>query len=416
VGAALLDPPAVRPRYATFTRLVGPGGAIDQAVATYFPRPGSYTGEDVVEVSAHGSPVLLREILRLAIAAGARLAEPGEFTLRAYLNGRIDLVQAEAVADLVESVTPLQARLAFDQLQGTLTTAIAPIEAGIFDLNARLEASLDFPDEGYHFVDPAGAAFEIAARIAQVDTLLRNAVRGRLVREGRQAVIVGRTNAGKSTLFNFLAGAERAIVTSIPGTTRDLLTELVDIDGVPITLVDTAGIRESSDVVEAEGVARARQAVATADLRIFVLDRSRPLEREAEAIAGGGAPSLVVVNKCDLPPRWSLDDLPATDPVVPISLKTGEGLDDVRPALARVLAGDGLRSDAPAVTNVRHIALLEQCRRALARAADAAAGRASEEFVLADLHEARAALEEITGRRAPDEMLAHIFARFCIGK
>ncbi len=258
IAAALTGRERFEPRHATLVR-IGARDASDQAILTSFPAPASYTGQDVVEISAHGSPVLLHAIVRSAIDAGARLAEPGEFTLRAYLHGRMDLVQAEAVQDLVAAVTPLQARTAFDQLEGTLTERIKSIDAALFDLSTRLEASLDFAGEGYHFVEPGLVASEIEGIIASIDTLLGDAQAGRMVREGAQVVIVGRPNAGKSTLFNALAGSGRAIVTDIPGTTRDLLTEIVDIGGLAVTLVDTAGIRtEPSDVVETEGIARAR--------------------------------------------------------------------------------------------------------------------------------------------------------------
>ena len=218
----------LQPRHATFTKLTD---AIDQVVATYFPAPASYTGDDVVELSAHGSPVVLRAIVSAAIGRGARLAEPGEFTLRAFLNGRIDLMQAEAVNDLIEAATPLQARAAFDQLDGTLTRAIAGIDATLFDLIARLEASVDFPEEGYHFVEPGALAQAIDGLIERTAALLGDARRGRLIREGLQIAIVGEPNVGKSSLFNALAGASRAIVTDVPGTTRDLVTEVVDIEG-----------------------------------------------------------------------------------------------------------------------------------------------------------------------------------------
>ena len=227
----------------------------------------------MVELSAHGSPVVLRAIVAAAIECGARLAEPGEFTLRAFLNGRIDLMQAEAVADLIDAVTPLQARAAFDQLQGTLTRAIGEIDAALFDLIARLEASVDFPEEGYHFVEAGELAAAIDRLIARLGALLAGARRGRLVREGLQIAIVGKPNVGKSSLFNALAGASRAIVTDVPGTTRDLVTEVVDLDGLRVTLVDTAGLRETGDAVEAEGVDRARQAQSVADLILFVVDR-----------------------------------------------------------------------------------------------------------------------------------------------
>jgi tRNA modification GTPase len=228
---------AFEPRHATFAHIVEPAGQddaprlLDQVVVTLFAGPHSYTGDDVVEISAHGSPVVLQRVVELAMAAGARLAEPGEFTLRAYLNGRIDLVQAEAVADLVDAVTPLQARAALDQLEGTLTGAIGRIDAAIFDLSARLEASLDFPDEGFHFITRDQTRAEIARIGGELAALSAEGRVGRVVREGRTVVIVGRPNAGKSSLFNALAGASRAIVTAVPGTTRDLLTERVDIGG-----------------------------------------------------------------------------------------------------------------------------------------------------------------------------------------
>src|SRR5262249_26210581 len=226
------------PRHATLTRIAG----TDDVVATYFPGPASYTGDDVVEVSAHGSPVVLRAIVRSAIDAGARLAEPGEFTLRAFLNSRIDLLQAEAVADLIDAVTPLQARAAFDQLRGTLTCAIAEVDSALFDLIARLEASIDFPEEGYHFVETGALAAALDGLIARTASLLASARRGRLIREGLQIAIVGKPNVGKSSLFNALVGSARAIVTEVPGTTRDLVTEVVDLDGLRVTLVDTAGL------------------------------------------------------------------------------------------------------------------------------------------------------------------------------
>ena len=230
--------------------------AHDDAVVVCFEAPHSYTGEHVAEISAHGNPLLLEGIVRAALRAGARLAEPGEFTLRAFLNGKRDLLQAEAVADLIEAATPLQARAAADQLHGTLTARIGAIDAQLFDLLARLEASLDFPDEGYHFVEPSAVATALTDVIASIDALLADAARGRLLRDGATVVIAGRPNVGKSSLFNALVGAERAIVTEVPGTTRDLVAERVDIEGLALTLVDTAGARDTSDRIEREGVAR----------------------------------------------------------------------------------------------------------------------------------------------------------------
>ncbi len=386
-------------------------------VVTLFESPHSYTGEHVVELSAHGSPIVLGSILRAAIAAGARLAEPGEFTLRAFLNQKLDLVQAEAVADLIDAVTPLQARAAFDQLEGTLTTAITAIENDLFDIMAKLEASLDFPEEGYHFVAPKEAGVAIAGLIARIDALLAQAARGRLVREGAAVAIVGAPNVGKSSLFNALLNANRAIVTAIPGTTRDLLTEQADIAGLSLSLIDTAGVRDTTDVVEQEGVARAKAAVSVADLTILMLDRSRPLTYDDRELLGVTAsrPRVVVWNKIDLPPSQPLEPL---DPVeaVAISATTGAGLDRLIAAIGVALGtGEALR-DRPQVTNVRHAVLLERARESLTGAVTALDSAVSEEFPLIDLQEAGAALQEITGRKTTDDLLRHIFERFCIGK
>jgi len=420
----------LKPRHATFGRFgvsppfspssrdeMGRSNASDHVVLTYFVAPSSYTGEDVVEVSAHGSPVVLGSILRAAIDAGARLAEPGEFTLRAFLNQKLDLVQAEAVADLIDAVTPLQARAAFDQLEGTLTTTITAIEKDLFDIVARLEASLDFPDEGYHFVAPKEASESIAAVIARVDALLAQAQRGRMVREGAAVAIVGTPNVGKSSLFNALLNANRAIVTAIPGTTRDLLTEQADIGGLSLSLIDTAGVRDTADVVEKEGVARAKAAVDVADLTIVLLDRSRPLSMDDRELLGitASKPRVVAWNKIDLPPSQPLEPL---DPIeaVAISATTGAGIDRLIAAIGNALGtGEALR-DRPQVTNVRHAVLLERAKESLTRAAIALESKISEEFPLLDLQEAGAALQEITGRRTSDDLLRHIFERFCIGK
>jgi tRNA modification GTPase len=340
------------------------------------------------------------------------------------------LVQAEAVADLVDAVTPLQARAAFDQLQGTLTRAIGEIDLELFDLIARLEASVDFPDEGYHFLEPGALAGAIDALRARTSALLASARRGRLVREGLHVAIVGRPNVGKSSLFNALAGAARAIVTDVPGTTRDLVTEVVDLDGLRVTLVDTAGLRDTGDVIEAEGVSRSKQAQRIADMVLIVLDRAEPLTGADEEIirAASGRPRLLVANKVDRPAAWSLEALDRFGcEAIQVSAASGEGLDAMRRRLAGALGIDVVQDDRPAITNVRHETLVRRADEALARAraaalADPSAGAGqsgaslSEEFVLADLQDARAALEEIAGRRVPDDLLAHIFAKFCIGK
>jgi tRNA modification GTPase len=407
----------LEPRRATFARTTPASGVADQVVVTYFEAPHSYTGEDVVEISAHGSPVLLRGLVAAAMARGSRLAEPGEFTFRAYLRGRIDLVQAEAVRDLVEAVTPLQARAAFDQLEGTLTARIRVIDERLFDLTARLEASLDFPDEGYHFVAPEEAQAELVAVASDLTSLLSSASRGRLIREGLLVAIAGRPNAGKSSLFNQLAGAGRAIVADQPGTTRDLLTERIEVDGVLLTIVDTAGVRAgASDAVEVEGIARAMAAHATASVILLVLDRSRPLMPDDRALLDTTATRMriVVANKSDLAPAWEADC--AGTRVVEVSARTGDGVDRLRAALLQAATQQEPSRDTPAVTNLRHVQLLERALEAVSRAGTAARLGVPEEFVLADVHDARAPLEEVTGARTPDDVLNAIFQKFCIGK
>jgi tRNA modification GTPase len=413
IARALTRIEQFEPRYATLTRIHAEPGPIDRALVTHFPAPHSYTGEAVVEISAHGSPVLLRAIVSAAMAEGARLAQPGEFTLRAYLNGQIDLVQAEAVRDLVDAVTPLQARAAFDQLEGTLTGRIADIHRALFDLTARLEASLDFSGEGYHFIDPVTTAADARAIATDIDALLREAQRGRLIREGITVVITGKPNTGKSSLFNRLAGAGRAIVTDIAGTTRDLLTENIEIAGVPVTLVDTAGLRvETTDVIEAEGIARARGARDVASVTLIVLDRSRPLDRDDEALLVETETQrrVIVANKSDLPAAWTRAD------AVHVSALDGTGLEQLGDTIVRLMGYDEDLRDTPAITNIRHVDLLARARQSLESAARAAQNGVPEEFVLTDIHEARGLLEQVTGTRTVDDVLERIFATFCIGK
>lgn len=405
------------PREATLTRVLldraGSPCIADQVVATWFPAPRSYTGEHVVELSAHGSPVVLRGILDGLVAAGARLARPGEFTLRAFLNGRIDLAQAEAVADLIDAATPLQAQTAFDQLQGTLSTRIEKVDGILLDLIARLEASLDFPDEGFHFIEPSEVAARIGELLVELDAVLSHEVRGRLIREGATVVITGRVNAGKSSLFNALVGQERAIVTDVPGTTRDLLTETIDLDGLAITLVDTAGERETLDEVEREGVSRAVRARAAADLMLIVVDSGEELtegdRRLLESSAGNAR--LVVASKADKTPKWKMDG------ALRVSTLENQGLRELRRAIIFLLTGDEGLQDAAAISNLRHVSLLKDVRSILARVSVAVCDESTpEEFVLVDLQRARASLAEVVGVGSSDETLDYIFDHFCIGK
>lgn len=421
IAGVLAPGPTLAARFATVRRLAAPlgdpsptttGAAIDQVVLTWFAAPASYTGDDVVEISAHGSPVLLDRIVRSAMRAGARLAAPGEFTLRAFLNGKLDLVQAEAVADLIDAVTPAQARLAFDQLDGTLSHALAAIGEALFDLRVRLEASLDFPDEGYHFVEPGAVARECEAVRERVSALLKTARRGRLLREGCTVALVGAPNVGKSLLFNALLGAGRAIVTPVAGTTRDLLTERCDIGGLAVTLIDTAGVRDSDEPIEREGIARARQAADSADVRVVVLDRSRRYDDGVSPEARADA-TVVIANKSDLPTAWTASDAPGA---IAASALTGQGLDAVRQAIVRAAVSVESLDDTPAIANARHTALLERVEARVGEAADQARSGEGEEIVLATLQDAFVALDEIVGKRSSEDVLRQIFARFCIGK
>ena len=427
---AILPRTTLEPRQSTLTSVVDPSRnhpRVDRVLVTFFPAPGSYTGEDVVEISGHGNPLLLRQIVSAVQHAGARLAEPGEFTFRAFLHGRMDLVQAEAVGDLIDAVTPLQARVAFDQLEGTVTAALSKIEHSVFDLVSRLEASVDFPDEGYHFIDHEAVARETRELSERVSRLLNDARRGRLVREGGQVVILGKPNVGKSTLFNQLLGVPRAIVTDVAGTTRDLLTETLEIAGIPITLVDTAGIRHTRDALEAEGVSRARRALDVARLALLVLDQSRPLDHDDRALLEETRSSerVLVINKSDLPPQWVPEDLSDPeyggddgDSVVRTSFAREDARSQavVREAVSHALMGGEELRDPPAITNLRHIELLERARVALLRAVEAAKAQSPEEFVLADLGDVQQALGEVTGTRTADDVLNRIFSEFCIGK
>jgi tRNA modification GTPase len=426
IASAMLElRTALQPRHATFARLkpcANGRQAGDEVIATWFEAPRSYTGQHVIEISAHGSVVVLDGIVRRAVAAGARLARPGEFTLRAFLAGKRDLVQAEAVADLIDAVTPLQARTAFDQLDGTLTRRIAALDGTLYALIAQLEASLDFPDEGYHFVEAGDVGRRLGAVIADLDNLLGEAARGRMIRDGATVVLAGRTNVGKSSIFNALAGAERAIVTAVPGTTRDLVSERIDLEGVLVTLVDTAGVREAVDVVEREGVARGAQAREVAALLLVVLDASEPLHADDRAVLQMTAhiSRVIVLNKCDAgdAPDWLPHICADRDSRrVQVSALTGLGLPQLRAAIVRSLSGGEALRESAAVSNVRHVVLLQDARRALSAARHGCEELGvPEEFVLADLQTARAALDEVVGRRTTDDLLRHIFERFCIGK
>ena len=395
---------------------------IDQALLTYFKRPRSYTREDVVEISCHGSPPLLYHILEIVLQAGARLAEPGEFTYRAFLHGRIDLVQAEAINDLINAKTHYQAELAYQQLRGELSRRLHSLDHRFLDLIARAEASIDFVDEDYLFITPQEMEHHLKELIEELSRLEQSYSQGRILREGISMAIVGSPNVGKSSLFNHFLAQERAIVTHLPGTTRDILMESVNIEGIPINFIDTAGMRESIDLIEKEGVRRSRQAIRQADVIIAMVDNSRPLTQEDLMIIDEIREKnfLLVINKIDLRTRIDLKKLPRWIPQprrVPISVKTGEGLPQFKEKIrTSILQGAMPPSDGHLLTNLRHKEIISQCLSSATQALKSLQQGLSEEFILLDLNQAYQKLGEITGRTTVEDVLNHIFANFCIGK
>jgi tRNA modification GTPase len=436
---------------------------LDQAVVTFFAAPNSYTGEDVVEIAAHGAPVLLEYIVRQCCAGGARLAEPGEFTQRAFLAGRIDLTQAEAVNDLIGSVTLEQARVAARQMGGSLARGVAPVKAELVGLIAEMEAGIDFAEDDIDVMAAERIATQIAAIHTPLEALERSFAYGRVVREGFRLAIVGRPNAGKSSLFNRLVERERAIVTAAPGTTRDTVSERVSMEGIPVELIDTAGLREGTDEAERLGIARTREAMAEADVVLLVVDATVGISQEDRAVLEQGAPGgssvLVAWNKSDLvagdhagakrkadssaaPPQR------ASSPGTPDALRndkqktlrndkqealrndnqegagavrtsalTGEGIGELRAAIVAAVAGSGGGLREPAMlTSLRQHQAVEQALRGLAAARLAAATGIPHEMLLLDLYESLRGLDALTGATTTEDVLRLIFSRFCIGK
>ncbi len=394
------------------------GAAVDQVVATFFEAPRSFTAEDVVELSCHGSPLILRFCVEAALRAGARMAEPGEFTLRAFANGRIDLPSAEAVRDLIEAATLRQAKLAVRQAGGSLARTLAPLKQQLLDLIARLEAGIDFGEDATSEIDVPGSGDilpTLDAVLAGVRRLVGSYSYGRYVHEGFMLAIVGRPNVGKSSLFNALLEQERAIVTEIPGTTRDLVSEHASIGGIPVRLVDTAGIRADAGRIEALGIERSYGALADADLALLVLDLSRPLSHEDEELLSkvqNSGPHLVVGNKCDLPPAGAPDFA-----VQRVSAKQGTGIAALRDAILDTLAPErDLAPESSIVTNARHAGLLRDCAEALEKARGAQLAGLPHELLLSDLYDALYPIDAITGLTTADDILHRIFNTFCIGK
>ncbi len=408
-------PPAWKPWSATLASLVDADGhTVDQVVVTYFAAPRSYTAEDVIEIACHGSPVVLRYALERLCQAGARLAEPGEFTLRAYLNGRVDLPQAEAIRDLIDATTLYQARVAAQQAEGSVSRRLKPVKEQLLELIALLEAGIDFAEDDIS-VAPAE---EILRRLdpveAAVAALAASFAYGKLVHEGFTLAIVGRPNVGKSSLFNGLLEQDRAIVTEIPGTTRDVVSETASLGGIPVKLLDTAGIRLGQDVVESLGIERSYQAMADADLTLVVVDASQRLTSEDEALIGrahSAGKALIVVNKSDLPPRAEVPGALA------VSALTGAGIEELRRAIVEAVAPRGrLEQEGGFITSLRHEQLLKESGEALAQARTAATVGIPHEMLLLDLYAALRPIDAITGATTADDILNRIFSTFCIGK
>ncbi|MBO2521173.1 MAG: tRNA uridine-5-carboxymethylaminomethyl(34) synthesis GTPase MnmE [Firmicutes bacterium] len=407
-------------------KVVDEGGRVlDEALVAVMRAPRTYTGEDVVEIHCHGSPVVLQQVLARLLQEGARPAEPGEFTKRAFLNGKLDLAQAEAVIDLVRAKSPKGAQIAAMQLEGRLSARVSAQREEILDLLAHLQAVIDYPEEGLVDVDPGEMKRRLERLVDEIDQLLAGADAGRIYRDGIRLAIVGRPNVGKSSLLNALLGEERAIVTPIAGTTRDVIEERALLGGIPFTLADTAGVRATDDPVEAIGVERTRQAVAGADLVLIVLDGSEALAPEdlevAELVrqAGAGARVLVAVNKCDLPrvlEQAAVERLAGPWPVVWVSAVTGEGLARLEETAAAQVLGQGGAPSAILVTRARHRGALAAARRALEDAGETIARGLPLDLVSVDLQEALEALGQVTGESVSEEVVARIFAQFCVGK
>jgi tRNA modification GTPase len=390
------------------------GRVIDRVVVTFFEAPRSYTAEDVVEVACHGSPVVLRHAVERALEAGARLAEPGEFTLRAFLNGRLDLPQAEAVRDLIEATTLYQARVAAQQVSGSVSRRIAPLKEQLLELIALLEAGIDFAEDDVSVAPAAEILRRLAPILQGVRSLAASFQYGGLVRQGLTLAIVGRPNVGKSSLFNCLLEQDRAIVTEIPGTTRDLVSETASIGGIPVKLYDTAGVRESTELVESLGIERTYQAMADADLTLVVVDISQPLTAGDEALIARAQVSrhLIVGNKCDL--GSSSTGILAC---VSVSALTGAGIPELREAILNAVAPAGaLEQETGFITSLRHERLLQKSAAALETAGAAVQSAIPHEMLLLDLYGALRPIDAITGATTADDILNRIFSTFCIGK
>jgi tRNA modification GTPase len=395
---------------------------LDEAVVTYFAAPHSYTGEDVVEIAAHGSPVILEALVGYALSEGARLAYPGEFTERAFLSGRIDLTQAEAVRDLIEAQTLYQAKVAAEQMEGALSRRIKPVKQQLVELIALLEAGIDFAEDDIEVAPAAAILARLAAARVALEPIAASFLHGRIVHSGLTLAIVGRPNAGKSSLFNRLVERERAIVTAAPGTTRDLVTERVSLGGIPVELVDTAGLREAEDEAEQMGIQKSREALAGADMVLLIFDATEtPLPEELELLrALEHRPAIVVENKIDLPralPRITASTITGTLlPVMRTSAVTGAGIGELKAQMLAMVCGAHGERESGMLTNLRQSQAVTAALEALSTAEHAVVEKVPHEMLLLDLYGALRQLDSLTGETTADDILNLIFSTFCIGK
>lgn len=395
---------------------------VDEVLVALMRAPRSYTTEDVVEVHCHGGIVVVQRVLQLVLAAGARLAEPGEFTKRAFLNGRIDLSQAEAIIDLIRSKTDTSMKMALKQVEGRLSSKIRSLRHTMIELLAHIEVTIDYPEHDVEDVAVRRIIRQGNEMLDAINSLLETAHTGRILREGIRTVIIGRPNVGKSSLLNALSQTERAIVTDIPGTTRDILEEQISIRGIPLQIIDTAGIRETEDVVERIGVERSRGALEEADLVLFMLDASRELtsgDRELLNQAEG-KPAVIILNKLDLPRLIETDDIKQIAPasaIVEMSIKEGQGIEQLEKEVERLFLSGGIEGkEAAYVSNVRHISLLEKARQQLEDAVHSAEAGMTLDLVAVEIRDAWETLGEVIGEAVGEDLLDQIFSQFCLGK
>jgi tRNA modification GTPase len=396
-----------------------PGEVLDYALVSYFEGPHSFTGEDMVEISCHGSPIILRQLLDLIQSFDGRLADPGEFTLRACRNGKMNLSQAEAIRDLINAQTNAAAQQATRQLKGELSTALKPCKQRLIEVIVRLESALEFVEDDLPQIQIEEIRNQVTSVLEVVKKLARTYSTGRLLREGIRVTFVGRPNVGKSSIFNRLLGTDRAIVTELSGTTRDSLTESISIDGIPISLTDTAGMRKAGDRIEEIGVERTHRAMADADLLVVVIDGSTELLAEDEVVLSqaGEARHIVAINKCDRPAVVVIDRrLRNGAKLVHISALTGEGMEHLTAAILDPFGSVDSESVGLLITDSRHYDLLRRTKSSLEEAMDQLGHNAGEEIVLVGLHNALKFLGEITGETTTDDILSEIFSTFCIGK